>query len=156
MEDGVGALIGVVVFITGGVVLLITAMNNRRRLIEVAHRERLVMIERGLVPSPEVDPAAFESATGLGARRASSGERYRTAGVIMIGLGLSMMVLLSFAAGTPSIGLGVGGAWAILGGACLLNYFLMSRRDLDGYGSAGRWQSSTGHAAAPPPGDVPR
>ena len=156
MDDGVSALIGVVVFIMAGVVLLITAMNNRRRLLEVAHRERLMMIERGLVPAPEVNPAAFESATGLGVRRTSSGERYRTAGVIMIGLGLSMMVLLSFAAGTPSIGLGVGGAWAILGGACLLNYLLMSRRDFDSYGSGGRWQSSSGNTPAPPPGDTHR
>ena len=35
----------------------------------------------------------------------------------MIGLGLGLMVLLTFAAGAPDIAVGVGGAWAVLGGA---------------------------------------
>jgi hypothetical protein len=152
VEDGSGVLIGVIVFIFGGVVLLITAMNNRRRLLEIAYRERVAMIERGLVPSPESDPAGFESATGLGMRKiGSSGERYRTAGVIMIGLGLSLMVLLTFAAGVPDIGLGVGGAWAVLGGACLLNYFLLARREIDSFGERTRWQSAPTRTPNEPP-----
>ena len=149
MQEGVALLIGLVVFILGGVVLMITAMNNRRRLIEIAHRERVAMIERGLVPAPEMDPAGFEAGAGLGPRRGGplAGERYRTAGVIMIGMGLGLMILLTFAAGTPDIGIGVGGAWAILGGALLLNYFLVSRRDLDNL-TATQWRP-------PRPGNTP-
>ena len=144
MNDGAEVLIGLVVFIFGGVVLMITAMNNRRRLIEIAHRERVAMIERGLVPSPEQDPAGFEAGAGLGPRRGgpAAGERYRTAGVIMIGVGLGLMVLLTFAAGAPDIGLGVGGAWAVLGAASLLNYFLVSRRDIDELNPT-RWRPPT-------------
>lgn len=38
----------------------------------------LLIVLRGLVPSPEVDPASFEAAAGLGPRRsAGAGERYR-------------------------------------------------------------------------------
>jgi hypothetical protein len=142
VHEGVALLIGLVVFILGGVILMITAMNNRRRLIEIAHSERVAMIQRGLVPSPEVDPAAFEAGARLGPRRSDTraGERYRTAGVIMIGMGLGMMVLLTFAAGEPDIGLGVGGAWAVLGAASLLNYFLISRRDLDNL-TATQWRA---------------
>ena len=141
MDEGAQLLLGVIVFILGGVALMITAMNNRRRMLEIAHRERVAMIERGLVPSPELDPAGFEAGAGLGPRREAggAGERYRTAGVIMIGIGLGLMILLSFAAGVPDVGLGVGGAWAVLGGASLLNYFLISRRDLERL-TAARWR----------------
>ena len=69
MDEGVQVLLGVIVFILGGVALMITAMNNRRRMLEIAHRERVAMIERGLVPSPELDPAGFEAGAGLGPRR---------------------------------------------------------------------------------------
>ena len=138
MDEGVQVLLAVIVFILGGVALMITAMNNRRRLLEIAHRERVAMIERGLVPSPELDPAAFEAGAKLSPQRGAvgAGERYRTAGVTMIGIGLGLMVLLTFAAGVPDVGVGVGGAWAVLGGASLLNYFLISRRDLETLTSA--------------------
>jgi hypothetical protein len=142
VNDGAEVLIVLLVFIFGGVVLMMTAMNNRRRLIEIAHRERVAMIERGLVPSPELDPAGFEAGAGLDRRR-GTGERYRSAGVIMIGVGLGLMVLLAFAAGVPQIALGVGGAWAVLGAASLLNYFLVTRRDLDDFATP-RWRPPVG------------
>ena len=38
--------------IAAGVALMIAAMFNRRRFRELEHRERLAMIERGLIPPP--------------------------------------------------------------------------------------------------------
>jgi hypothetical protein len=84
------------------------------------HRERLAMIERGLIPSPEADPLGFEAATS-GSYDGSRAERWRTAGITIAGLGLALMTLLSFTAGEPGVGIGVGGAFAILGFALLLN-----------------------------------
>jgi hypothetical protein len=55
--------------------------------------------------------------------------RYRTAGVLMIGLGLALLLLISFLAHDASAGFGVGGGFAVLGAASLLNYFLISRRE---------------------------
>ena len=155
MDEGAQVLLGVIVFILGGVALMITAMNNRRRMLEIAHRERVAMIERGLVPSPELDPAGFEAGAGLGPRREAvgAGERYRTAGVIMIGIGLGLMILLSFAAGVPDVGVGVGGAWAVLGGASLLNYFLISRRDLERL-TAARWRPPAERETPTPPPNI--
>ena len=51
--------------IVAGSVLMITTMANRRRMREMEHRERLAMIERGLMPAPEMDPGGFESAARL-------------------------------------------------------------------------------------------
>jgi len=84
------------------------------------------MIDRGLIPSPNADPIRLD-AVGRSARfdDETRGVRFRTAGVLMIGLGLGLTVLITFTAGRFDIGMGVGGAWAVLGGASLLNYFLM-------------------------------
>jgi hypothetical protein len=116
--------------IMAGVGLMIAAMFNRRGLREMEHRERLAMIERGLMPSPESDPGRFESAAGFKPMAESpAGARYRTAGVLMIGFGMALLMLITFSAGDASAGFGVGGGFAVLGAACLLNYFLISRRE---------------------------
>ena len=116
--------------ILAGVSLMIAAMYNRRGLREMEHRERLAMIERGLMPSPESDPGGFESAAGFkSTAESSAGVRYRTAGVLMIGVGLALVMLITFSAGDASAGFGVGGGFAVLGAASLLNYFLISRRE---------------------------
>jgi hypothetical protein len=117
--------------IAAGVGLMIAAMFNRRRFRELEHRERLAMIERGLIPPPERNPAAFESAAGLKSHPEPAASGYRTAGVMMIGIGLGLMMLIAFAAGEPAVGFGVGGGFATLGAASLLNYSLISRRDED-------------------------
>lgn len=131
MHEEVIILVVAVVLVLSAVALLMTAMNNRRRLREMQHRERIAMIEKGLIPSPEMDPGRFEAASGVPGPSApvnGRGERFRTAGVAMIGVGLALLMVISFTGGAVDVGIGVGGAWVMLGGAMLLNYFLISRR----------------------------
>ena len=125
MNEETAIMFSVLAFVAGGVTLIIASMNNRRRLKEMHHRERLAMIQGGLIPSPELDPAGFEAGAGLTRAASGRGERYRTAGVAMIGLGLGLLVLIAGAFGEFGIGFGVGGAWVMLGSALLANYFLM-------------------------------
>jgi glycosyltransferase involved in cell wall biosynthesis len=75
-----------------------------------------------------VDPAGFDRAL-VGGRRPISrkGSKYRSAGIVIMGLGFGMIVLLAFAAGIPGIALGVGGGWVILGAALFLNGWLVAR-----------------------------
>ena len=139
----------IVMTIVAGVVLMVAAMNNRRKMREMDHRERLAMIERGVVPPPETNPAAFEAATGVdGSKDDHRGQRYRTAGVLLIGFGLGLIFVIGVAAGVPNIGLGIGGAWISLGAASLCNYWLMSRRDPP------RW-STPAHRSDSPPNTAP-
>jgi hypothetical protein len=107
---------------------LYLAMTNRRALREMEHRERLAMIQRGLIPSPETDPLAFEAATA-GSYDGRRSERWRSAGITIIGFGLALMMLLSFTAGEPGVGIGVGGAFAVLGFTLLLNGTQLGRTD---------------------------
>lgn len=109
----------------GGVAVLWMAMGNRRALREMEHRERLAMIQAGIVPAPEADPLAFESQLEPLSANLSRKDRWRTAGTLTIGLGLALTTLLFFT-GQQNIGLAVGGAFVVLGGSVLLNGTLMS------------------------------
>ena len=92
----------------------------------------MAMIERGLVPPPEgdlvqFDPAAPSVALSPASPAPRRGERFRTIGIAMIGLGVGMAFIIGFTGGEPEVALGVGGAWTALGLASLFNYFLIRR-----------------------------
>ena len=152
-------LIIMALFILAGAGLMMGTIVNRRKMREMDHRERLAMIERGLMPSPELDPVRFEAAAGFAPpgdtaaneRQTATAVRYRTAGVLLIGLGLGLMILIAFTAGQAAIGIGIGGAWAILGAASLLNYFLMVQREEPrGGGPPTRWTPPPSRPQEPP------
>jgi hypothetical protein len=103
---------------------------QRGRLRELAHKERLAMIERGLAPPPEVDPARFEQAMGQqpwDAEVASRAARYRRMGVSVMGLGAGLFMMIAFAGQAPSMAFGVGGALFVLGIALYINSHLEMR-----------------------------
>jgi hypothetical protein len=120
------------VAIIGGLINAGLALHHRARIKELAIRERIAMIERGLKPPPELDPGAFERECCEGEARASAGAtsaKHRTAGVILTGIGLGLMLLISLASDDTAVGVGVGGGIAILGVAFLVNSVLGARAD---------------------------
>lgn len=147
-----------VVVVLGGFGLIAYSFMSRQRLRELAVRERIAMIERGLVPPPEVDPAQFDRAVGE-TRRPASGytvntaristkaQRYRSAGVVLMGLGFGLLMLIGFAANALDVGFGVGGGIVALGVASFLNGVLLSR-DADHIGDISIHQPRT--PGAPP------
>jgi hypothetical protein len=114
-----------IVSIIGAFSVVIAAILSRTRIRELRIRERIAMIEKGLVPPPEVDPAGFDRAMGRYARSESYGRRdtgrHRRAGIILIGVGLGLVVLIGSTAGSIRQGFGVGGFLAILGLAFLVS-----------------------------------
>lgn len=134
--------------IVAGVGVLMMAMHGRRRVREMQHLERLAMIERGLVPPPETDPGQFERRSGLEPSPVSrSGQRWRTAGVTMIGFGLALVFLIGIASGAPEIGIGIGGAFAMVGAAFLFNARLTAGQEITPVRPVSRY--------APPRSDPP-
>jgi hypothetical protein len=118
--------------IVGGVLFLIVRTVSRSRVRELEIRERIAMIERGLVPAPEADPRGFERAM---ARHETvimrkSPSRFRGAGIIIMGSGLALLVLIGFAGGEPGAAIGVGGAIVVLGLAFFINSLFDTGRDL--------------------------
>jgi hypothetical protein len=110
--------------IIGGMIIIGLMLRGRQRLRELAIRERIAMIEKGLVPSPETDPARFETLVGLRRPVNRRAARYRSAGVGLMGFGGALFLLLTFAAGVPEVAFGVGGGIAIIGFAAFVNGML--------------------------------
>jgi hypothetical protein len=150
-------LMSVTLIVFAGLGVLYMAMTNRRAMREMEHRERLAMIERGLIPSPEADPLGFEAATGASRLTGATArsERFRSAGITIIGLGLALMVLLSFTAGEPGVGIGVGGAFAILGFTLLFNSGQLGRSEVRPYRPPAPLPRPPMPADAPPPHVTP-
>jgi hypothetical protein len=110
------ALVGMcAVAMVGGIVAVGMGARSRDRMRELVMRERIAMIEKGLVPSPETDPARFDVLMGTRREPNPKSLRYRSAGVLLMGLGVAMIILLSYAARVPETGIGVGGGIFVLG-----------------------------------------
>ncbi|HEY7442983.1 MAG TPA: DUF6249 domain-containing protein [Vicinamibacterales bacterium] len=117
--------------IAGWVLITLYGMYLRSRRREMAHRERVAMIEKGIAPPPEADPAKFELLAGLDnglstVRHDIRAGRARRAGVVIMGVGMGVGWLLALTADNQ-VGLGVGGMIFILG----LAFFLSASLDLD-------------------------
>jgi hypothetical protein len=120
-----------IVAIIGSFTYIIVLTLSRARVRELEVRERIAMIERGLVPAPEVDPRGFDHAMSRLERheyRHGSG-RHQRAGVTLMGVGFGLMVLIGVAFGNPSSGFGVGGFLVIMGLAFFINSRFASARD---------------------------
>src|SRR5688500_9716756 len=91
------------VLLMAGLAVMWMGIQSRRQLREMEHREKMAMIERGLMPSPELDPAAFEEGMGRRTEASASSVRSRTAGVMMIGIGFALAMLISFTGGRPAV-----------------------------------------------------
>jgi hypothetical protein len=124
-----------IVAIIGAFVTAIVQSQARARVRELEIRERIAMIEKGLVPSPEADPRKFDQFMARldqydqvryhGGRTPG---RYRRAGFILIGVGVGLMLLIGLE--SPRQGIGVGGFVACLGLAFFLSsFFDEGRRD---------------------------
>jgi len=97
-----------------GVFIVYMGLRQRGMQLEMEHRERMAMIEKGSIPTEPVS-----------VRRAMPGfvrsSRSLSGGIIVVGLGLALMTIISIAGDSPQIGIGVGGAIAVLGGAFIVH-----------------------------------
>jgi hypothetical protein len=125
-------LMGIMVPITaiiGAFVFIIIKTLAKARVRELEIKERIAMIERGLVPAPETDPRGFDRAISRIERRElrhGSG-RHRRVGVTLIGVGFGLMMLIGVAGSSLSEGVGVGGFLVIMGLAYVINSFFEER-----------------------------
>jgi hypothetical protein len=123
------------VFVVGmfaGVFIIYLGLRQRSAQLEMQHRERMAMIERGQVPLSDMHESHRRP-------RATTGSRSMSVGIIVVGLGFAMMTLISIAGDNPEVGIGVGGAVAILGAAFIVRTLL----------------SPSAPAIAPPPPPLP-
>ena len=130
------------VFVTGmflGVFIIFLGLRQRSQQLEMRHRERMAMIERGQIP-------LSEPAGGPPIRRTApaGSSRSLSVGIITVGLGLALMTIISIAGESPEVGVGVGGAVAVLGSAFIVRS-LVARSMVpssDGFSSGDSGRSS--------------
>ena len=154
-EMMVMAMLIPLVVIIGGLVTAGLAMHHRARLKELAIRERIAMIERGITPPAEVSPATSDSDWDDVDRppsMAPSTSKYQTAGVMLVGVGLGLGLLISLASGEMHVGVGVGGAVTLVGVAFLVNSVLGART---GGSAPGRPRARTAARHGPNDGTDP-
>ncbi|MGH9176677.1 MAG: hypothetical protein ACRD1H_20070, partial [Vicinamibacterales bacterium] len=100
-ETSIGLVFGLL--IVGGVFIVIAGMRHRTKVLEMVHRERLAMIERGGTPVGDLEAlSAAESPT----RRSARSNRLLSAGIVIVGLGLGLATLIGFTGGEPEIAVG--------------------------------------------------
>jgi len=119
-----------IVAIIGAFTYAVVQTLARARVRELEVRERIAMIERGLVPPPEVDPRGFDRAMDRYERyRERSPGRHRRAGFTLMGVGFGLMLLIGVAGDSLSSGIGIGGFLVIMGSAFFINSLFENRRD---------------------------
>ncbi len=111
-----------IVAIVGAFVTAIVASLARARVRELEIRERIAMIERGMVPAPEADPNGFEQRMHAveRAQHGHSGARFRSGGIMVMSVGFGLTMLLWFV-GVPREGVGIGGFLVFIGLGLLIN-----------------------------------
>jgi len=111
-----------VVAIAGGLFVAMVSTITKGRIRELEIRERIAMIERGLMPPPEADPGGFERRMQAVDRlqQRHAGPRFRAGGIMVMSVGFGLMVLLWFV-GVEREGIGVGGFLVIIGLGMLVN-----------------------------------
>ena len=166
MEPWEMGILIAIVSIIGGFVYVIVLSMQKARLRELEIRERIAMIEKGLVPPPEVDPRGFDGAMEKFDRAlqmrdeirnrvpsSAVAARHRSAGIVLIGIGIGLIVLIGFS-GAPGEGFAVGGFVAVLGLAFLINSVFERREPLH-VSSSNATASSSSNSAGTVAGGTP-
>ncbi len=108
-----------VLVVFSGVFIVVMGLRQRSQQLEMQHKERMAMIERGLVPGP-ADPFSHGDGRTVVSRPGFS-PRAMSLGIVVVAVGLGLMSIISIAGESPEIGIGVGGAIAIIGAAFIIS-----------------------------------
>ena len=111
------------VFVLGifaGVFIIFLGLRQRSQQLEMHHRERMAMIERGQIPLTDPEVLHVRRVVNVG-----PSSRSLSVGIIVVGLGLALATIIGVAGESPEVGIGIGGAIAILGGAFIVRSILV-------------------------------
>ena len=108
--------------IAGGVFIIVNAMKYRAKILEMAHRERLAMIERGLKPA-----GGPLSRTCRPDRPKARSSRMLSGGIVVVGLGWRLRWSSASPRASPRSPSAIGGAIAILGAAFIVTAYVTQR-----------------------------
>lgn len=99
------------------------SISRSARVREMQIKERIALIEKGVIPPPELNPAVHDGELSASEERAArrAAALFRSVGITIIGIGLAVGLIIAVAGDHQREGFGIGGAIAILGVALLVN-----------------------------------
>jgi hypothetical protein len=106
-----------VLVVLSGVFIVVMGLRQRTQQLEMQHRERMAMIERGLAPFDERRPPPGMGAVSAAGFRRGPTSRTTPLGIVVVAVGLGLMSIVSIAGGSPEVGVGLGGAIVVVGAA---------------------------------------
>lgn len=113
-----------VVVVFSGVFIVFQGLRQRSLQLEMRHKERLAMIERGLLPT---DVERRLSGPVASPARTAKPPRSLSVGIVFIAVGFGLMTLIGIAAEAPQAAIGWGGAIVIIGVAFIVISFVTGR-----------------------------
>jgi len=116
--------------ITGWALITLYRMHLAGQARDRLHRERLAMIDKGLVPPPESDPQQFERMMDWHPSAAGSPDRVSRSlrsGLLTLATGIGLALMNYFQAGDSRQGLGAGVLLILIGIAFLVNAMFEGR-----------------------------
>lgn len=102
--------------VLSGVFIVVMGLRQRSLQLEMRHKERMAMIERGMTPVAE-SPLGDDQVV----RGSAGSSRFMTLGILIVAFGLGLATVIAVAGESPETGLGIGGGIAILGAAFIVN-----------------------------------
>ena len=149
MQSGTSGLVFLipVAAILGVFAMIALGILRDTKIREMRMRERIAMIEHGMAPPPEVDPEGFERR--FRRRRSMQEERFKSGGIMLLGLGAAIALIIGVAGGQATIGLGIGSAIGAIGLAMIAASLLSGRTDEESTGQAGPGQARPSEGAGP-------
>ena len=130
------SLVITVVAIVGGISLAIVRILSQARLEELARKERIAAIERGVDPQ-KLPALPVTEAYGLGSSRIRRAHGLLIGGLILLAVGLGMGIVLTFAEPDKSLWI-AGVVPGFVGAALLLASRIVWPKDGDRPDTSGR------------------
>ena len=103
--------------VLSGVFIVVMGLRQRSLQLEMRHKERMAMIERGMTPVAESPLAVGDPAV----RGSAGSSRFMTLGILIVAFGFGLATVIAVAGESPETGIGLGGGIAILGAAFIVN-----------------------------------
>jgi hypothetical protein len=109
--------------VVGVFTMIAIAIAYQGRVREMQIKERIALIEKGIVPPPELE----RPVSRLRARRHRAAQQFITIGVTVIGIGLAVGIIVGVAGEQVRAGYGVGGAIVVFGLALVVNGLVVKK-----------------------------
>jgi hypothetical protein len=103
--------------------MLAVAIAREGRVREMRIRERIALIEKGIIPPPELERPASRARV----RRHRAAQQFITVGVTVIGIGIAVGMIIAVAGQQLRTGYGVGGAIVVFGLALVVNGLIIRK-----------------------------